>query len=137
MIIRRATIEDLDDIWQLANESFAPSPWPKEVFEHELRSPRSIYFVTTGGFLGATQILDEVEVGSLGVSPKFQHQGIGQALLMAVFALPNTKRVLLEVANTNTAAQALYRKVGFQPYYRREKYYKNGDDAIMMERKID
>ncbi|MGO2917271.1 MAG: ribosomal protein S18-alanine N-acetyltransferase, partial [Leuconostoc falkenbergense] len=32
---------------------------------------------------------------------------------------------------------ALYRKFGFQPYYRREKYYKNGADAIMMERKID
>lgn len=46
-------------------------------------------------------------------------------------------RFMLEVSAQNGGAQALYRKLGFTEYYRREKYYRNGDDAIMMEKKID
>ena len=106
------------------------------MFEHELNSPRSRYFLTTGGFIGITQILDEVEIGSIAVQPDYQRQGIAQALLATVLALPDVARFLLEVDELNHPAIRLYEKMGFSPYHRREKYYKNGHATIMMERKM-
>lgn len=136
MKIQPATIEDSAVIYQIAQAAFQPSPWPKTVFEHELNRPRSRYFLTTGGFIGITQILDEVEIGSIAVQPDYQRQGIAQALLATVLALPDVARFLLEVDELNHPAIRLYEKMGFSPYHRREKYYKNGHAAIMMERKM-
>ncbi|MFT9388173.1 MULTISPECIES: ribosomal protein S18-alanine N-acetyltransferase [Leuconostoc] len=136
MAIQRATIEDSQTIYDIAQAAFQPSPWPKSVFEHELTSPRSRYFVTPGGFIGVTQILDEVDIGSLAVHPNRQKQGIAQALLAHVLDMPGVVRFLLEVDEANENAMRLYEKMGFVAYYRREKYYKNGHAAIMMERKM-
>ena len=86
MKIQPATIEDSETIYRIAQAAFQPSPWPKTVFEHELTSPRSRHFVTTGGFIGITQILDEVEISSIAVQPDYQRQGIAQALLTTVLA---------------------------------------------------
>lgn len=134
--MKPATIEDSQTIYNIAQAAFAPSPWPQSVFEHELTSPRSRYFMTTGGFIGVTQILDEVEIGSLAVHPDFQRQGVAQALLATVFTIPSVSRYLLEVDACNHSALQLYEKMGFSAYYRREKYYKNGHAAIMMERNV-
>lgn len=136
MKIQPATIEDSETIYRIAQAAFQPSPWPKTVFEHEFTSPRSRYFLTTGGFIGITQILDEVEISSIAVQPDYQRQGIAQALLTTVLALPDVARFLLEVDELNHQAIRLYDKMGFSPYHRREKYYKNGHAAIMMERKM-
>jgi len=136
LIIRLATIEDSEQIFNIAEAAFAPSPWPQSMFEHELVSPRSQYFITEGGFVGITQILDEVEIGSVAVHPDMQHQGIAESLLTKIITLPNVERFLLEVDENNLAAIYLYEKLGFSAYYRREKYYKNGHAAIMMERKM-
>lgn len=136
MNIKLATIEDSQQIFEIAEAAFSPSPWPKSLFEHELISPRSHYFIADGGFVGVTQILDEVEVGSIAVHPNSQRQGLAFQLLTRVFTLSHAQRFLLEVDESNEAAIHLYEKLGFSAYYRREKYYKNGHAAIMMERKV-
>lgn len=136
LTIRIATIKDLAHIFDIADAAFNPSPWPKSVFEHELNSPRSRYFVTVGGFVGVTQILDEVEIGNVAVHPDYQQQGIAQALLKKVLTMPDVTRFLLEVDATNTAAIALYRKLGFEVYHHRKKYYRNGHDALMMAKNV-
>ena len=124
MKIQPATIEDSAVIYQIAQAAFQTSPWPKTVFEHELNSPRSRYFLTTGGFIGITQILDEVEIGSIAVQPDYQRQGIAQALLATVLALPDVARFLLEVDLLNHPAIQLYEKMGFSPYHRRRSIIK-------------
>ncbi len=136
MIIRQAKTEDARLIFNIAEAAFVPSPWPMAVFEHELSSPRSRYFIANAGFIGVTQIFDEIEIGSLAVHPDYQRRGIAQQLLNQVLKQPKVKRFLLEVDETNISAIQLYEKNGFQAYFRREKYYKNGHAAIMMERNI-
>jgi ribosomal protein S18 acetylase RimI-like enzyme len=47
--------------------------------------------------------------------------------------MPVTK-VLLEVSSKNCPALSLYKKLSFQKISVREKYYKNGEDAVIMEK---
>ena len=47
------------------------------------------------------------------------------------------KRVLLEVSINNKSAIALYYKLGFQHINTRKRYYKDGSDAMIMERTIN
>ena len=49
-------------------------PWPKSVFEHDLASPRTAYFIGDGGFVGVTTILDEAEIVSVAVHPDYQNK---------------------------------------------------------------
>ncbi|WEV54261.1 ribosomal protein S18-alanine N-acetyltransferase [Leuconostocaceae bacterium ESL0723] len=134
MKIRQATIEDADKIFEIAQAAFNPSPWPKRVFVHELKSPRSTYWLSEAGFVGTTQILDEVEIGCLAVDPSHQGRGEGRLLMETVMAYYPGARFLLEVAADNLPAQCLYQQLGFSTYHRRKRYYRNGQDALLMEK---
>ena len=55
---------------------------------------------------------------SMWVAPEARHQGIGEALIDAIIAYARTQglaRLLLDVADHNVAAIALYSKKGFVP----------------------
>ncbi|RCV57589.1 GNAT family N-acetyltransferase [Marinitenerispora sediminis] len=53
-------------------------------------------------------------------SPDYQGRGVATAVLDHLLALPGyTEYVLADVADTNTAALSLYRKLGFTEYRRR------------------
>ena len=92
-----------------------------------------------GGYLLATIIDDEAEILSIGVSPDWQRQGVGKRLLQRFFdygASWNMTKAVLEVAEDNLPALALYRDFGFTEFGRRKDYYKQGNqkiDAITMK----
>ena len=91
------------------------------------------------GYLLATIIGDEAEILSIGVTPDRQRQGVGKWLLQRFFdygASRNMAKAVLEVAEDNLPALALYRNFGFAEFGRRKDYYKQGNqkiDAIMMK----
>ena len=69
---------------------------------------------------------------------RFQRTGIGESLLTQSFEklhLSEIQSVFLEVRSSNTAALALYEKLGFTMMGRRENYYKTAagrEDALKM-----
>jgi ribosomal-protein-alanine N-acetyltransferase len=76
---------------------------------------------------------------SLAVLPKYQHQGIGQALLQEVMKATlgyGAKEFYLEVRVTNTSAVSLYKKLGFQVARTLKNYYSDGEDAYLMAKKL-
>lgn len=76
---------------------------------------------------------------SIAVMPRFQHQGIGEALMREVMnALVGyeAKEFYLEVRVTNAVAVGLYRKLGFQVSRLLQGYYSDGEDAYLMSRKL-
>ena len=89
------------------------------------------------GFLIGRQMVDEAEIISIGVIPEQQSRGVGSRLI-ARFAASIRKRnvqaIFLEVAVDNIAAQALYRKYGFEHVGIRRAYYDRKD---RMRRKVD
>ncbi len=82
------------------------------------------------GFILIRVAGDESEVLTLAVEPASRRRGIGTALVAAgagEAAGRGAKRLFLEVASTNFAAGALYRRLGFAEVGRRKDYYTTAD----------
>lgn len=73
-------------------------------------------------------------IATLGVSPEYRRQGIASALLRACESNLQTPRIRLCVRTGNEAGVQLYRHAGYQIIDIWRKYYKNGEDAIVMEK---
>lgn len=88
------------------------------------------------GFAACSCVLDEMELLSLAVAPAARRQGIATALHQAVLAALAPAVAYLEVRADNTAAQVLYRRLGYRDSGRRKAYYANPDssrtDALLM-----
>ena len=80
---------------------------------------------------------------NLCVAPASQRKGHGQCLLQQVIdspAKPGIDTVLLEVRLSNTGAQHLYQKMGFQQIAIKRGYYRddqNIEDAIVLQKNIE
>ena len=90
------------------------------------------------GYVYAQQILDEVSLLNIAVSPAHQGQGYGRQLLTAFLndcAQQAATTVWLEVRASNLQAYQLYLSAGFHEVDRRRNYYpaKQGrEDALLM-----
>jgi [ribosomal protein S18]-alanine N-acetyltransferase len=140
-IIRKMTAEDVPAVAQLDRLSFS-LPWPERSFYFEVNSnPASRCFVAEldGQIVGAIVgwlLVDEMHIATIATHPDFRRQGIAQALLLHVLKLSAEEGAVssfLEVRESNLAAQAMYRKFGYESSGRRARYYKDNDeDAILM-----
>lgn len=103
-----------------------------------------VEFIETSGkkvALAVWQICgDEAELHLLATLPDYRRRGAAAALLRHFLCdehLPRPLRVFLEVAQSNVAAQTLYRRAGFVEIGRRKGYYTHAnrppEDAILME----
>lgn len=132
--------EDLDEVMKIEEQCF-PTPWPREIFETELESPRSLLNVArvggaVAGYIVAWMVYDEIHILNIAVHPDFRRMGLGEALLedcLDYFSGKGAKQAILEVRRGNLGAQKLYKKLGFEPIGVRKRYYTDtGEDAIVM-----
>ena len=88
------------------------------------------------GYCGAWLIIDEAHITNIAILPEFRGQKLGEALLNKMIERSREKgieRMTLEVRKSNTVAQSLYKKLGFQNGAVRKNYYSdNQEDAIVM-----
>jgi len=86
-----------------------------------------------GGFWCSAR---EAHISTIAVHPRLRRKGIGQLVLMAMIEKARTigaDHITLEVRASNTVAQSLYRKYGFQVVGRRKGYYSDdNEDAVVM-----
>ena len=144
-----AVPEHAKDIAGLHASLFDPA-WDTASVARTLEHPGSTALIaTTGfpkslvGFVLGQLAADEAEILSIGVAPEWQRHGLG-ARLMDGLARAATrglaKRLFLEVAADNPAAQALYAKLGFAEISRRKGYYerKGGPavDAVVLSKTL-
>jgi ribosomal-protein-alanine N-acetyltransferase len=87
------------------------------------------------GYVGFRILKHTAHVATLAVHPEWRGRGIGEYLLLVAITEGLTegkRRVTLEVRPSNRAAQALYRKLGFERTGIRRAYYRNGEDGWIM-----
>ncbi len=88
------------------------------------------------GYAGMWILADEAHIMSIASRQEARHTGVGEALLTALIDLAQRHKarvVTLEVRISNTIAQNLYEKYGFQKVGTRKGYYlDNKEDALIM-----
>jgi ribosomal-protein-alanine N-acetyltransferase len=140
------TEADLDAVMAIEKASF-PAPWPREIFQGELRDPQLAHLFVArlaagdcqgrvAGYTCAWLIIDELHITNFAVHPAFRRRHVGQQLLAGVLAQARTRgarQAILEVRASNRAAQRLYGSLGFAPVAVRKHYYTDDrEDAIVM-----
>lgn len=111
---------------QLHKECFQ-FPWEKEAFESLFALKNIVCHMDSQRMIVCSHILDELEIYTICVHPKFQRQGLASELLdmMKSYAKEHKiKRIFLEVKSNNKPAIKLYRKKGFKRTGIRKNYYK-------------
>lgn len=91
-------------------------------------------YKTLAAFLYFWRVPDGLEIIDVGVHADFRGQGFGEALMRKLIAKAQHEncKIFLEVAETNLAALALYQKLGFQIVQKRQNYYGQLQDALVM-----
>ncbi len=141
MNIRRMTLDDLAQVVAIDKVSFS-LPWPERSFRFEITdNPASRAWVAEedGKIVGAIVawlLVDEAHIATIATHPDFRRQGIASKLLVHTLQSMMNEGALtsvLEVRASNSAAQEMYRKFGFEESGRRPRYYRdNNEDAILM-----
>ncbi len=85
------------------------------------------------GYIGRYYFFQEAEVLNFVVDESYQHQGYGQKLFdKMVEDMKDVKKITLEVRASNIKGINFYTKNGFKQVGVRKKYYKNGEDALLL-----
>lgn len=145
--IDRMTAHDLLEVVEI-EEACRLSLWGWDSYYGELSRPEAIMIVArraradtlTGhalyGFLSARVSAGELHINNIGVHETARRRGIGGALMRAAVAWAlrqGAHTAILEVRAGNVAAQALYRRFGFEVVGRRKQYYREPpEDALLM-----
>ncbi len=139
-----AVASDLADVVRIARASL-PEAWSAGAFADELGPPSSLFLVAraaTGvllGYLVARTWVDEVHVLQLAVAPGARRAGVATRLLGEAIAQARARGAALahlEVRASNAAAQAFYARAGFVTAGRRRGHYDDGEDALVMLRRL-
>jgi ribosomal-protein-alanine N-acetyltransferase len=91
------------------------------------------------GFALSRLAAGEAEILSIAIAPQRRGRGLSRSLLdlhLRRLAGLGARAVFLEVGESNMAARALYRRVGFHQVGRREGYYQGGTSALVLRRDL-
>ena len=118
--------------------------WTKEMFLTSFDTGRFFvfgYFLQDQlvGYVSYSLALDSADVEDVVVKQSFRRQGIGEKLLdfaIKEISQKSVEKIFLEVREGNEKAINLYSKKGFKQISVRKKYYKDGENAIIMAREL-
>jgi [ribosomal protein S18]-alanine N-acetyltransferase len=140
--VRAAGADDVTVVHALETRLFGADAWSEESVRAELTGPRRVAVVAclceavvgeaVVGYAVTSSAGDVVDLQRVAVHPEHRRRGLAGLLLATV--LSGDERVLLEVSADNRAALALYAAEGFTEIARRGRYYRDGSDAVVMER---
>lgn len=127
-------VEQLDNIEQTCFHG----SWTREMLLEEINNPLCVLTTamrggTVAGFALGKTAADEAELYQIAVLPEYRRQGIAAQLLTELHALLKEKGAaccFLEVRSKNSAAAALYEKIGYCKISTRKGYY-GDDDAVI------
>jgi ribosomal-protein-alanine N-acetyltransferase len=143
VVVVRATAEDdLTDVEALQRRAFT-NAWGAEALRWELKNTdvARLYLMRTRSgelvaYCACWMVFDELHINSLAVDLPWRRQGLARRLLGEVFRdvlSAGAQSATLEVRQSNTAARALYERLGFRVEgVRRDYYQEPREDALVL-----
>ena len=148
--IRAAERADLLEIHRIEQGVF-PQPWPFSALESYLGEAGFLIAETdtdddvpaVAGYIIADTVPNHGtplgHIKDLAVRTDHRREGVATALLkraLTVLKAAGTESVKLEVREKNGGAMALYRRFGFEHRKTIPNYYSNGENALVMVRRL-
>ena len=133
MNVRPATAADVDALAGLESDLFGADAWSRASVGAEVTAGR-VLVADDGGIAGYVVTLaagDVLDLMRIAVRPDRRRHGLAHTLLEAA---STDRRMLLEVSERNVGAIAFYAAEGFTEIARRDRYYRDGSAAVVMER---
>jgi len=84
-------------------------------------------------------VLDEAQINYFVINQKFRKKGFGSYLMSYLIKKcekSNLKKLLLEVSQGNVIAEKFYSRFDFSTVGIRKKYYKDGSNPLLKEKKL-
>ena len=136
--IKKADLKDLDSLCDLEKECFEKS-WTKANIEAVLKDENSKVFIIEDqgkilAYIVYSKIIDEISLDRIGVSKLARRKSYASLLIDKM--LEENLATSIEVSEKNIGARKLYEKYDFVIEGKRKDYYKIGEDALIMWRKI-
>jgi len=154
-IIRRCVIEDLEGVIDV-NERELPEDYPYFFYKSILDNFPESFLVATnshGRIIGyvmwrveripaknSLRLISKGHLVSIAVSTTSRRKGIASDLLansMPAIEKSNITDYVLEVRVSNYGAIDLYKNFGFEIESIKKKYYRDGENAYFMVKKVD
>ena len=136
----------LGEIFAIETASFT-CPWTEKSLLDAIKSKNVTVYAaldengSAAGFSCLLVIGSEAELLNIAVSPVHRRKGYADVLfgrMLCDLIEKEVEAVYLEVRFSNTPAQKLYEKYGFEKLGLRKKYYTNpSEDAVLMKKTID
>ncbi len=144
MNIRPWRYEDLNEIAVLESECFSEEPWNMQMLAESFLSPQFTGVlleedgtITAYGGIGVVE--DEAELQLIATAEMYRRCGRGKLILSRLEGearARGAKKMFLEVRVSNSSALLMYLKDGFEGIYTRPRYYRNGEDAVVMRKEL-
>lgn len=144
--VRPAEPRDVGAIAELELVAFPRDPWSAGLIEEGVagRVQTTSYFVAEHdlvvvGHAAVSVVQDVAELQRIATVEAARRTGVATALLAAVdahAAAGGAERLLLEVREDNGAARGFYAGAGFAEIAVRRGYYRDGTDAVVLERSL-
>lgn len=146
--IREATPADLERMMTIEKQTPSAAHWNEKAYREIFNdnAPRRIALVSEtkdhllNGFVVARFDAENCELENIVVVEHAQRQGIGYELAQRLKTRSEElgcKQILLEVRESNSAAQAFYEECGFKVTGRRRSYYRDpSEDAVLYRLKL-
>lgn len=137
--LNKNNVEEVSNIEKLCIET----PWGINELKSELTNKNAFYACVKKdgriiGYGGIWLSVGTADITNIAVLPVFRRMGIGSLIVNALISEAHGKDIFeinLEVNENNEGAIALYEKCGFLRVGIRKRYYKNKDNAIIMQLK--
>ena len=139
--IRWMIRRDMPEVLNIEKGSFE-FPWSEEDFIHCLRQRNCIGMVAEFenrivGFMIYELHKDQLHILNFAVRPDFRRRSIGKQMsdkLVGKLSQQRRSRIVLEVRETNLAAQVFFKRVGFRAMSVLRDYYDDTtEDAYVMQ----
>ncbi len=141
-----ASTSDIDQLVRLEESNFEEYRLSPRNFRHLIKAPTALVAVTkqadkviAGAIMLFRKNSTKARLYSISVDPNFQQRGV--AHLLCQFLEKNSLKhhcteIRLEVKQNNMRAINFYRKNGYEVFAKYKSYYKDGQDALRMQKTL-
>ena len=141
-LVKKITAKESQECYEI--DLMTIKLWNLEQWEKELRKKNVYAFACFRdhqiiGISVFQRIFCNAELTYFSIHPTFKRRGLGKKLLKETFKQCESfsiEKIHLEVSDKNLDAIDFYQAIGFKTIGIRKKYYKDGSNALLKEKKL-